>query len=101
MNRQASIGQGLASVSGQIDAICDQFEAAWLSGQEPSIREFLTATLGGCVAQDGSAHHALLIELIKVTSSIASETLASASLRSNTPFGSRITLPGVQSWGRW
>ncbi len=49
-----------ASFSDQIDAICDRFEAACLSGQEPQIEEFLGAMIG-----DEAGKRQLLIELIR------------------------------------
>jgi hypothetical protein len=48
------------SLSGQIDRLCDWFEAAWRAGQEPRIEDFL-----GQLAGEAAGQRQLLIELIR------------------------------------
>jgi serine/threonine protein kinase len=50
----------VGSRANRIDALCDEFEAAWRTGQEPRIDEFL-GRLGG----DAALQRRLLIELIE------------------------------------
>jgi len=52
-----------ASLTGQIDMICDRFEAAWRDGKQPRIEEFL----GDETLQKGPTQlRELLVELVKV-----------------------------------
>ena len=52
-----------ASLTGQIDVICDRFEEAWRDGRQPRIEEFL-----GTDALDKGPPRLreLLIELVKI-----------------------------------
>ncbi len=47
------------SLSLQVDAICDRFEAAWISGSAPQIEDFLEPLPGG-------ADNRLLLELVRL-----------------------------------
>jgi serine/threonine protein kinase len=82
-------------VSGQIDALCDRFEAAWKAGGEPEIREFLGAGGGPQPAAGGSD---LLVELVRIDlwyrwRPATGETVATQSWSSQTDPGAEKPLP--------
>ena len=51
------------SLSADVDALADRFEAAWLSGHEPRIEDFLVGVPG---AAEASKRRRILIELVMI-----------------------------------
>lgn len=54
------------SLHGQVDQICDAFEAAWRAGRQPDIGEFLASQTLDNTNADPAARQLLLHELIKI-----------------------------------